>query len=222
MAGISSRLYLVLRQSRRALQPFRAVAVARQLCANGSSSRSCFHGSGGRRPHFTNLCGLPGSTQLLPTRPATIIPRIFRIMVGAPCRPSAFQAGHIPSWRGSCERYALSPIAAASRWSLLLLSPLLSTRCKPSVAIGPAACRGWPASGPGRLRPNAMDLSVFAWPGSAVRLAGRWSSLLTVRNAGCDAGTRRLPGPPGRDGRGARACRVLTGVNWRCAAWRYG
>jgi len=23
-------------------------------------------------------------------------------------RPSAFQAGHIPSWRGSCERGALS------------------------------------------------------------------------------------------------------------------
>jgi hypothetical protein len=41
-------------------------------------------------------------------------------------RPSAFQAGHIPSWHGSCECYALSPVAAVSRWSLLLLSPLLS------------------------------------------------------------------------------------------------
>ncbi len=38
-----------------------------------------------------------------------------------------------------------------------------------------------------------MDLSVFAWPESAVRLAGRRPSLVTVR----DAGTRRLPGPPG-------------------------
>jgi hypothetical protein len=37
-------------------------------------------------------------------------------------RPSVFQAGHIPSWRGSCERYALSPVAAVSRWLLLLLS----------------------------------------------------------------------------------------------------
>ena len=37
-----------------------------------------------------------------------------------------FQAGHIPSWRGSCELYALSPAAAGSRWLLLLLSPLLS------------------------------------------------------------------------------------------------
>src|ERR1017187_4676532 len=33
-------------------------------------------------------------------------------------RPSA-KAGHIPSWRRSCERPALSPIAAAYRWSLL-------------------------------------------------------------------------------------------------------
>ena len=51
---------------------------------------------------------------------------------GADPRPSAFQAGHMPSWRGSCERYALSPVAAACRWSLLLLSPLLSTRRRPS------------------------------------------------------------------------------------------
>ena len=41
---------------------------------------------------------------------------------GADPRPSAFQAGHIPSWRGSCERYPLSPVAAGSRWLLLLLS----------------------------------------------------------------------------------------------------
>ena len=41
-------------------------------------------------------------------------------------RPSAFQAGHIPSWRGLCECYALSPIAAVSGWLLLLLSSLLS------------------------------------------------------------------------------------------------
>ena len=34
---------------------------------------------------------------------------------GAVVRPSVFQAGHIPSWRGSCERYALPPVAAV--WS---------------------------------------------------------------------------------------------------------
>jgi hypothetical protein len=37
-----------------------------------------------------------------------------------------FQVGHIPSWPGSCECPALSPVAVACRWSLLLLSPLLS------------------------------------------------------------------------------------------------
>jgi hypothetical protein len=62
-----------------------------------------------------------------------IIPRIFRIMVGAACRPSVFQAGHIPSCYGSCESCALSPIAAVSRWSLLLLSPLLSLAVHPQV-----------------------------------------------------------------------------------------
>jgi len=41
-------------------------------------------------------------------------------------RPSAFQAGHIPSWRGSRESYALSPVADDSGWLLLLLSSLLS------------------------------------------------------------------------------------------------
>src|SRR5262249_10268991 len=45
---------------------------------------------------------------------------------GAGPRPSAFQAGHIPSWRRSCECYALSPVAAVSGWLLPLLSPLLS------------------------------------------------------------------------------------------------
>ena len=47
---------------------------------------------------------------------------------GADPRPSAFQAGHIPSWRESCERYALPPVAVACRWLLLLLSPLLSAQ----------------------------------------------------------------------------------------------
>jgi hypothetical protein len=41
-------------------------------------------------------------------------------------RPSVFKAWHIPSWRGSSERYALSPVVAVRRWLLLLLSPLLS------------------------------------------------------------------------------------------------
>ena len=43
-------------------------------------------------------------------------------------RPFAFQAGHIPSCRELCECPALPPIVVACRWSLLLLSPLLSVR----------------------------------------------------------------------------------------------
>jgi hypothetical protein len=56
---------------------------------------------------------------------------------GSDPRPSAFQAGHIPSRRGSCERYARSAVAAVCRWSLLLLSPLLSA----AVAGRTATCR---------------------------------------------------------------------------------
>jgi hypothetical protein len=53
---------------------------------------------------------------------------------GTDPRPSDFQAGHILSWRGSCERYALWPVVGASRWSLPLLSPLLSAAFRGSVA----------------------------------------------------------------------------------------
>jgi hypothetical protein len=41
-------------------------------------------------------------------------------------RPSANEAGHIPSWHISCERYAPSSVVAGCRWPLLLLSLLLS------------------------------------------------------------------------------------------------
>jgi hypothetical protein len=37
-----------------------------------------------------------------------------------------FQGGHISSWRGPSESYALSSVAVAGGWSLLLLSALLS------------------------------------------------------------------------------------------------
>jgi hypothetical protein len=68
---------------------------------------------------------------------------------GADPRPSAFQAGHIPSWRESRERYALSPVADDSGWLLPLLSPLLS-------AAGPVPYfRGLPA-----------DDSVTPWSSS--------------------------------------------------------
>ena len=73
--------------------------------------------------------------------------------------PPLFRPGHIPSWHGSCERYALSPVAGGRRWLLLLLSPLLSARsgrvCPAALWSSPgdrpAPWRGWPVSWPGSL-----------------------------------------------------------------------
>jgi hypothetical protein len=72
---------------------------------------------------------------------------------GADPRPSAFQAGHMPSWHGSCGSYALSPVAAVTRWLLLLLSfargvctwPswFLQVRC-PALGLSvPVSGEGW-------------------------------------------------------------------------------
>jgi len=65
-------------------------------------------------------------------------PLMARLLDHVEGRPSAFQAGHIPSWRGSCERYALSLVAAACRWLLLLLSPAgllhLPPACRPPIS----------------------------------------------------------------------------------------
>ena len=90
------------------------------------SQRGHVHGSGGRLPHLANLCGLPACTRLPPPGVAKIIPRIFRIMVGGACRPSVFQAWHIPSCYMTCERPWVLATADACRRLLLLLSPLLS------------------------------------------------------------------------------------------------
>ena len=57
-------------------------------------------------PHFTRVNG----------------PLMARRLDHVEGRPSAFQAWHIPGWRGSCERYALSAVAAGSRWLMPLLS----------------------------------------------------------------------------------------------------
>jgi hypothetical protein len=79
-------------------------------------------------------------------------------------RPSAFQAGHIPSWLESCECYALLAVTAACRWSLLLLSLLLS-----AVATGRAASDGsYPSS-------EALDDGYLSLP-AACSLSARASS----------------------------------------------
>jgi len=59
------------------------------------------------------------------------VPGLYMAAAGNCCRLAfAFQAGHIPSRAGPCERLARSPIDADSRWSLMLLSPLLSARVR--------------------------------------------------------------------------------------------
>jgi hypothetical protein len=47
-------------------------------------------------------------------------------------RPSVFQVGHYPSRLNIYVRLVLSPVAAACRWSLQLLSPLLSAQPRSS------------------------------------------------------------------------------------------
>jgi hypothetical protein len=73
------------------------------------------------------------------------------------CGPSAFQAGHIPSWRRSCESHALSPVAAGRRWLLLLLSAtigalVLLTATGNATGAGTVGC---PAQTPARARKSA-------------------------------------------------------------------
>ena len=70
-------------------------------------------------------------------------------------RPDISQVGV-----GSCERYALSPVAAVSRWSLLLLSPLLSAAIS---RAGRPGVTGWACAG---------------------RLAGGGASLIRRREVG--------------------------------------
>ena len=84
----------------------------------------------------------------------------------SPLRPSVFQAGHIPSCGGSWECYALSPVAGACCWSLLLLSPLLSTRRRPSCSKPTRTLQGM-----ARVRSGQAP----AWPLVSVRSVRRGS-----------------------------------------------
>jgi hypothetical protein len=86
----------------------------------------------------------------------------------------------------------LSWVGVACRWSLLLLSSLLSTRRKPPVAIGPADCRGWPASGPGRLRPGPLFLTGVSAEAPRSSMTSRVRSPGTFRSTRCPASTVML------------------------------
>ena len=78
------------------------------------------HGSGGGRPHLSNLPGLTEYRCFLHLSPVRTIPRIFRIMGARPPRSTAFPAGHIPSLHAACE-CPWAPLTAYSCWLLLSL-----------------------------------------------------------------------------------------------------
>jgi hypothetical protein len=83
-------------------------------------------------------------------------------------RPSAFQAGRIPSWRGSFESYALSLVTDVRRWLLLLLSRLLSTRHRPSGSTLARTLQGMA---------HVRSGQASAWPLSSDRSVRRGSSV---------------------------------------------
>jgi hypothetical protein len=75
-------------------------------------------------------------------------------------RPPTFQAGHVPRRRRAYESYALSLVAAAGRWSLLLLSAAVAGRT--------ATCRFRPRPRPApsrrRDRPGPESPAFLAPP----------------------------------------------------------
>jgi hypothetical protein len=82
-------------------------------------------------------------------------------------RPSAFQAGHIPSWRRSCQCHALSPVAAGVGWWLLLLSRLLSAAvrrrlCPAAAGICLMTARTFQGMAP--YAGQARCLALGFWP----------------------------------------------------------
>jgi len=83
---------------------------------------------------------------------------------GTDPRPS----GHIPSRHGSCECCVLSPVVAACRWSLLLLSPLLSTWHWPSGSKPTCTLQGMA---------RVQSGQALAWPLVSGRSARRGSKI---------------------------------------------
>ena len=108
-------------------------------------------------------------------------------------RPSAFQAGHIPSWRGSCGSYALSPVTAVSRWLPPLLSPLLAAvDGRPTSCTSDAPClviNRWFWAGGAPVLHNTRTTGERS-------LAERRCLCLRRQRVSCqDARSRRASGP---------------------------
>ena len=111
---------------------------------------------------------------------------------GADPRPSAFQAGHIPSRRATRECLRVLPTADACRWLLLLLSPLLSAavrRTDARTVQGMARVRSgqapaWPLSSDRSVRRDSRikrDFTcTFTWHFPLVLVALRSQSRLRL------------------------------------------
>jgi hypothetical protein len=109
---------------------------------------------------------------------------------GADPRPSAFQAGHNPSRHKIFVRLVLSPVAAACRWSLLLLSPLLSAQPRSSGGkltrtAGPPGPRT--GSSAAELRITSVSRALLA--GFKARASFRFTGCCWWRPLAVDGGS---------------------------------
>ena len=161
---------------------FRSVGV-------GKSSRTVRHRSWAAGPTFQSCPRASGAVQRLgyslgysSDGTALILDRLL------------FRPDISPSWRGSCERYRPSPVAAACRWLLLLLSPLLSAAIrKASAALGPAS-RSVPSRAPAVPPRHRDETRPLLWA----------PQISQVRVAAFLPAVPSRPRRPGRDERARR------------------
>jgi hypothetical protein len=137
------------------------------------------HGSGGGGPNFSNLPGLTASRCFLPPSLARAIPHIFRISDSW----ALISERRVRHSAGRHDHQLRRPVCAAGRPAFTQVSrgvelsrsdhnyPALTAesgtqrarRLRSRLAVGtplpPAPCRGWPASGPGRLPPGPWFLT---------------------------------------------------------------
>jgi len=121
-------------------------------------------------------------------------------------RPSAFQAGHIASWRESCGCYALSPVVAACCWLLLLLSARVTQWSRWFRQPGPGVCldrlwtrRGCRSAREAPARPAASPAASAADCHTGRARNSRARSPRLARGI-------PLPRPPARRTRGTGRC----------------
>jgi hypothetical protein len=142
-------------------------------------------------------------------------------MGGAVARPSVFQAGHIPSCGVSCECHALSPVADACRWLLLLLSAAVwvTTRTVQGMArFRSGQAPAWPLSSDRSVRRGSGVKRDFA-----CTLTGVFPPVLVALRAqsrlGLEGRARILSGPSpdprpackaGIKGRGSIAAKTVS------------